>query len=75
MLLVVSRDEIDEEIPRCPDLTQCHFSLWGYVKDQAYQPPALDSLPDRISQGIANVDESQLQCTGKNLNISLMSAE
>ena len=24
--------------PRSPDLTPCHFFLWGYVKDNAYKP-------------------------------------
>jgi hypothetical protein len=36
---VASQDEIGEKTPRSPELTQFQFYLWGYVKDQAYQPP------------------------------------
>jgi hypothetical protein len=75
MLLVASRDKIGEKTPRSPDLTQCQFYLWGYVKDQVYQPPVPKSFRKRISQVTANVDESQLRRTEKNLNIALTSAE
>jgi hypothetical protein len=49
--------------PRSPDLTPCDFYVWGYVKDQIYQPPMPQSvreLREWISQPIANDDESHL---------------
>jgi hypothetical protein len=48
---------------RCPNLTPCDFYMWGFVKEQVYQPPIPQSLRERISQAIANVDESQLRLT------------
>ena len=30
--------------PRSPDTPPCDFFLWGYVKDQVYDPPLLASI-------------------------------
>ncbi|GBO40138.1 hypothetical protein AVEN_216218-1 [Araneus ventricosus] len=30
--------------PRSPDLIQCDFFLWGYVKDRVYVPPTPKQL-------------------------------
>jgi hypothetical protein len=49
--------------PRSPDLKPCDINLRGYVKTQVYQPPMPQSLRKRISQAIANVDDSQLRRT------------
>jgi hypothetical protein len=46
--------------PRLPDLIHCGFYLWGYVKYHVYHRPMPQSLRERISQAIANLDESQL---------------
>ena len=32
--------------PRSPDVTQCDFFLWGYIKDQVYVPPLPPSIPE-----------------------------
>jgi hypothetical protein len=66
MLLVVLRDWP----PRSPHLIPCDFYLWGYVKDQVYQPlmpQSLRELQERILQAIANVGESQLWRTWEKL--------
>jgi hypothetical protein len=47
---------------RSQDLTPCNFYLWGYVKNQVYQPPMPQSLWEKISQAKANINESQSQC-------------
>jgi hypothetical protein len=43
--------------PRSPDLTHLDFSLWGYVKDQAYsqRENTLDEIKPNITAAISNV--------------------
>ena len=45
--------------PRSPDITPCHFFLWGYVKDQVFVPPLPHDLADlnaRIIAAVKNID-------------------
>ena len=47
-----------------PDLTPCHFFLWGYVKDRVFVPPlpvSLNELKLRITTDVASVDEDMLK--------------
>jgi hypothetical protein len=66
MLLVVHEIRLVIEpipwLPRFLDLTPRNFNLRGYVKDRIYQPLMPQSLYKQISQAIANLDESKLQC-------------
>jgi hypothetical protein len=59
-----TRQDRQDSHPSSPDLTPRDFYLWGYVKDQVYQSPmpqTLREIRQQISQGIANVDDSQLR--------------
>lgn len=49
--------------PGSPDLTPFEFYLCRCMKEQAYQPPIPQPLRERISQGVANADKSQLRRT------------
>jgi hypothetical protein len=53
VLLVIGRALPIPWPPRSPDVASCDFYLWGYVKDQGYQPPMPHSLRERNSQAIA----------------------
>ena len=47
-----------------PDLTPCDFFLWGYIKDRVFIPPllvSLNELKQRITTGVASVDEDMLR--------------
>ena len=49
--------------PRSPDLTECDFFLWGFVKDIVYVPPLPKTLPElweRINTAIGNVTQDML---------------
>ena len=48
---------------RSPDMTQCDFFLWGYVKERVYVPPLpadLDELTNRITAAVNSVIEDTL---------------
>ena len=50
--------------PRSPDMTPCHFFLWGYVKERVYVPslPAdLDELTKRIKAAVKSVKEDTIR--------------
>jgi len=50
--------------PRSPDLTECDFFLWGFVKDNIYVPPLPKTLPElrqRINTEIGNVTHDMLE--------------
>jgi hypothetical protein len=47
-----------------PDLSPCDFFLWGYIKDRVFIPPllvSLNKLKQRITIGVASVDEDMLR--------------
>ncbi|KAJ4438522.1 hypothetical protein ANN_14467 [Periplaneta americana] len=49
--------------PRSPDLTQCDFYLWGFIKDRVYVPPLPADLPDlrqRIEAVVATITPDTL---------------
>ncbi|KAJ4438148.1 hypothetical protein ANN_14087 [Periplaneta americana] len=49
---------------RSPDPTPCDFFLWGFIKQQVYQPPLPPTIEDlrvRITEAIALVDGPMLQ--------------
>jgi hypothetical protein len=49
--------------PRSPDLTPCHFFLWGYVKDTVYRkslPHDLQELRQRIIIAVTAIEEDLL---------------
>jgi hypothetical protein len=49
---------------RSPDLTSCHFLLWGYAKDQVFVPPLpldIDELKLRITAAIETTDRNMLE--------------
>jgi hypothetical protein len=56
---ITRRDRLDSH----PGTYTKRFVPTGYVEDQVYQPPTPQSPRERISQAIANVDESQLRRT------------
>ena len=50
--------------PRSPDMTPCHFILWGYVKERVYVPPLpadLDEITNRITAAVKSVTEDTLR--------------
>jgi hypothetical protein len=57
--------------PRPPDLTQCDFYIWEYVKEQVCQPPMPQPIRQPISQAIDKVDESQLRRTWEEFEYSV----
>ena len=50
--------------PRSPDLSPCHFFLWGYIKNRVYvpsMPSDLSQLRQRIVEAVAAIDRQMLQ--------------
>ncbi|PNF27784.1 hypothetical protein B7P43_G09194 [Cryptotermes secundus] len=56
--------------PRSPDLSDCDFSLWGYLKSRVYttRPRTLDELKQRIEEEIRGIPAEMLQPSVGNLN-------
>jgi len=49
--------------PCSPDLTQCDFCLWGFVKYSVYVPPlpmSLNELRDRITHALQTITADML---------------
>jgi len=49
--------------PQSPDLTVCDFFLWGFIKDNVYDPPLPKTLPEmreRINTTIENITQDML---------------
>ncbi|KAJ4449182.1 hypothetical protein ANN_00578 [Periplaneta americana] len=60
--------------PRSPDLTPCNFFLWGFIKQQVYQPPLPPTIEDLrvlITEAIALVDGRMLQCVWQEIDYRL----
>ena len=51
-----------EWLPRSPDLTQCDFFLWGYVKSKVYASPpvSVEELRGRIIREITNLKADRI---------------
>ena len=50
--------------PRSPDLSTCHFFLWGYVKGLVFVlplPANIEEMKQRITAALATVTEDMLQ--------------
>ena len=57
--------------PRSSDATPCDFFLWGYVKDQVYDPPLRASKPVlkvRIRTAIETITADILQTVWNELD-------
>jgi len=57
--------------PRSPDVIQCDFFLWGYVKDQVYVPPlpaSITELKVRIRTAIETTTADMLQTVWNELD-------
>ena len=56
---VIARGQPTEWPPRSPDLTQCDFFLWGFVKGNIFTTPlaSIEDMRDRIVNEIANLRE------------------
>ena len=60
--------------PRSPDLTQCNFFLWGYVKILVYVPPLpanVNELKQRITIALETVTQAMLHRVWEELDYRL----
>ena len=57
--------------PRLPDLNQCDYFIWGYLKSKEYKPllKALDDLKENITKEIQKINTSVLESTFLNFKI------
>jgi hypothetical protein len=56
--------ELMKRPPCSPNLTSCHYFLWGYAKDQVFVPPLpldIDELKLRITAAIETTDRNMLE--------------
>ncbi|GBN08926.1 hypothetical protein AVEN_112595-1 [Araneus ventricosus] len=60
---VISRGFPTAWPPRSPDLSPCHFWLWGFIKDQVYreQPAILSHLKDSIIRHVRGINADLLR--------------